>query len=235
MALVATLVAAVAAASGGAAKPGVRGDEALKRLVDGNKRYVQNKMTGASKAGPSTRSSLAKSQSPFAIVLACSDSRVAPELVFDQGLGDVFVVRVAGNVPDPLVLGSIEYAAEHLGSQLIVVMGHERCGAVKATVDSKGKADGNIGAIVKTIAPALEKGFGECGVCAEDSKCAETHKDDFVECVAEANVRGVVAAMTHDSKLLAHLVDEHKMTIVPAKYDLDDGKVTILPSRAMAH
>ena len=107
---------------------------------------------------PATRTSLAKSQKPYAIILTCSDSRIPPEIVFDKGLGEIFVVRVAGNIPDPVVLGSIEYAAEHLGSSLIMVLGHERCGAVTATVDSKGKSTGsaNIDAIMNVIKPSVK-------------------------------------------------------------------------------
>jgi len=92
---------------------------------------------------------------------SCSDSRVPPEIIFDKGLGEIFVVRVAGNVLDPVVLGSIEYAAEHLGSPLVMVLGHERCGAVTAAVDAKGKPEGNIGAIIKNIAPAVKQAKNE--------------------------------------------------------------------------
>ena len=90
--------------------------------MDGNKRYIENQMTGSKLCDVTTRSGLAKSQKPYAIILTCSDSRVPPEIVFDKGLGEIFVVRVAGNIPDPVVLGSIEYAAEHLGSPLVMVL-----------------------------------------------------------------------------------------------------------------
>ncbi len=131
-------------------EPGLSSDEALQKLMNGNKNYVENKLTNAAKSDSKTRELLATSQKPYAIILTCSDSRVPPEIIFDQGLGEFFVVRVAGNIPDPVVLGSIEYAAEHFGSPLILVLGHERCGAVTATVDAKGKSTGspNIDAIV---------------------------------------------------------------------------------------
>jgi len=204
-------------------------DEALQKLMDGNKRYVENKLTNAAMSDSATRTSLSKSQKPYAIILSCSDSRVPPELIFDKGLGEVFVVRVAGNIPDPVVLGSIEYAAEHLGSPLVMVLGHERCGAVTATVDSKGKTTGsaNIDAIVKAIEPNMKLATKDCDACKGEKKCAETKKSEFVECVIDANAKKVAANLTKKSKILKHLVDEKKIKIVAAKYDLDDGMVTL--------
>ncbi|MCM2356812.1 MAG: carbonic anhydrase [Geobacteraceae bacterium] len=207
--------AALALASGGGA--GMSADEALNKLLDGNKRYVESKMNSCGETTAAAREKLATGQKPYAIILSCSDSRVPPEIVFDKSLGEIFVVRVAGNVPDPIVLGSIEYAAEHLGSPLIMVLGHERCGAVKATVDAKGKGEGNIGAIVKTIAPALKKAKKQC---KEEAK--------LVECVVEENARMVAANLTKQSKVIRELVKEHKVKIVAAKYDLDDGKVRVM-------
>jgi carbonic anhydrase len=204
-------------------------DEALQKLMDGNKRYVENKLTNAAMSDSATRTSLSKSQKPYAIILSCSDSRVPPELIFDKGLGEVFVVRVAGNIPDPVVLGSIEYAAEHLGSPLVMVLGHERCGAVTATVDSKGKSTGsaNIDAIVKAIEPNVKPATKDCDACKGEKKCAETKKSEFVECVIDANAKKVAANLTKKSRILKHLVDEKKIRIVAAKYDLDDGMVTL--------
>jgi carbonic anhydrase len=221
------LAAGLVFASAGA--PSVTPDEALQKLMDGNKRFVENQMTSSKLCDLTTRTSLAKSQKPYAIILTCSDSRVPPEILFDKGLGEIFVVRVAGNIPDPVVLGSIEYAAEHLGSPLVVVLGHERCGAVKATVDSKGKSTGskNIDAIVKTIAPNVKNAAKDCEACKGDAKCADTKKDDFVECVIDANAKTVAASLTKKSKILSHLLHEKKIKIVAAKYDLDDGKVTL--------
>jgi carbonic anhydrase len=161
--------------------------------------------------------------------LTCSDSRVPPEIVFDKGLGEIFVVRVAGNVPDPVILGSIEYAAEHLGSPLVMVLGHERCGAVAATVGAKGKSTGsvNIDAIVKAISPNIKNAAKECEACRGEAKCAETKKDAFIECVVDANAKTVAAGLIKKSKILKHLVEEKKLKIVAAKYDLDDGIVTL--------
>lgn len=217
---------AYATASSG---PAVSPEDALQKLMDGNKRYVDNQMTGTKLCDLSTRTSLAKSQKPYAIILTCSDSRVPPEILFDKGLGEIFVIRVAGNVPDPVVLGSIEYAAEHLGSPLIMVLGHERCGAVTATVDAKGKSTGspNIDAIVKTIAPNVKAAVKDCEVCKGDKKCAETKKSEFVECVIDTNTKTIAANLTKKSKILTHLLHENKIKIVAAKYDLDDGVVTL--------
>lgn len=221
------LAAGLAFASAGASS--VSPEEALQKLMDGNKRYIENQMTGTKLCDLSTRTSLAKSQKPYAIILTCSDSRVPPEILFDKGLGEIFVVRVAGNIPDPVVLGSVEYAAEHLGSPLVMVLGHERCGAVKATVDSKGKSTGsaNIDAIVKTIAPNVKNAAKDCEACKGEAKCADTKKDAFVECVIDANAKTVAANLTKKSKILKHLVDSKKVKIVAAKYDLDDGSVSL--------
>jgi len=211
----------VALASSHAPAPTVTAAESLQKLMDGNKRYVTNQMTGVKSGDAAARTKLAASQAPYAIILSCSDSRVPPELIFDDGLGEIFVVRVAGNVVDPIVLGSIEYAAEHLGTPLIMVLGHERCGAVTATVAAKGKAEGNIGAIVKAIAPALKKAEAAKKVAAKD-------KAQFVEAVTDENTKQVKANLTKQSKVLAHLVKEGKIKIVTGKYDLDDGIVTVV-------
>jgi carbonic anhydrase len=204
-------------------------DDALQKLMYGNKHFVENKLTNAAKSDAAARTSLAKSQKPYAIILTCSDSRVPPELIFDKGLGELFVVRVAGNIPDPVVIGSIEYAAEHLGSPLIMVLGHERCGAVTATVDSKGKSTGseNIDAIVKVIEPNVDLAAKDCDACKGDKKCAETNKNEFVECVIDANAKTVAATLTQKSMILKHLAEAKKIKIVAAKYDLDDGIVTL--------
>ncbi len=195
-------------------------DQALQKLMDGNKSYVENRMTVTQRSDKATRASLAKSQKPYAVILTCSDSRVPPEVIFDKGLGEIFVIRVAGNVPDPIILGSIEYAAEHLGSPLVMVLGHERCGAVTATVDAKGKTtgSGNIDAIVKTIDPAVK---------AAHKTCHGTSKSELVECAADINAKNVAASLTKNSKILKHLVAEKKLKIVVAKYDLDDGVVSL--------
>ncbi len=198
---------------------GVTADEALQRLLDGNKRYVESKMNACGEVNAAAREKLARTQKPYAIILSCSDSRVPPEIIFDKGLGEIFVVRVAGNVPDPIILGSIEYAVEHLGSTLVMVLGHKRCGAVTAAVDAKGSPEGNIGAIIKAIAPAVKQAKIEYKG-KEKAELAETAIND--------NVKLVTANLTKQSTILNHFVKEGKVKIVPAKYDLDDGKVSLL-------
>jgi len=215
----ATLAATVGLAFASSAGAGISADEALQKLMDGNQRYVESKMGACSSSDATAREKLATSQHPYAIILSCSDSRVPPELIFDKALGEIFVVRVAGNVADPIVLGSIEYAAEHLGSPLIMVLGHERCGAVTAAVDAKGKPEGNIGAIVKEIQPSAKK--------AKEIKKGKSH-EEVVDCAVTVNVKSVAASLTKRSKVLAEQLKEGKIKIVAARYDLDDGKVTLL-------
>lgn len=214
------------ASSGG---PSVSPDEALQNLMEGNKRYVEDKLTNASRSDAASRKALSTSQKPYAVILTCSDSRVPPEIIFDKGLGEIFVIRVAGNVPDPVVLGSIEYAAEHLGSPLVMVLGHERCGAVKATVEARGKSTGskNIDAIVKAVDPSVKAVVKSCEACKTDPKCPKSKTGEFVECVVDANAKRVAANLTKQSEILKHLVEKKKLKIVAAKYDLDDGLVTL--------
>lgn len=215
MVVIVFAVCGVAFASGGS---DITADQALQKLMEGNKRYVANQMSACSLTTTDAREKLSKGQKPYAIILSCSDSRVPPEIIFDKGLGEIFVVRVAGNVPDPVVLGSIEYAAEHLGSPLIVVLGHERCGAVTAAVDVKGKPEGNLGAIIKAIAPAVKRAKTEA---------AGRAKAELVEAAIDDNVKLVAGSLTKKSPLLKHLEKEGKIKIVAAKYDLDDGLVTV--------
>ena len=198
---------------------GMRADQALRRLVDGNQRYVKGALKACAASNPGARSKLATGQQPYAIVLSCSDSRVPPELVFDEGLGELFVVRVAGNVPDPVVLGSIEYAAEHLGSSLIVVLGHERCGAVTAAVDAKGKPEGNLGSILVAIEPAVKRAKAASG---------DKPRAELVEAAVVENVKLVADNLTKQSPVLKKMVAAGKLKIIAARYDLDDGTVTVL-------
>lgn len=212
--------AAVAFASGGGV--GVTADEALQKLLDGNKRYLDGQMVNCRESNAATRAGLANGQKPYAIILSCSDSRVPPEVIFDQTLGEIFVIRVAGNVPDPIVLGSIEYAAEHIGTPLVMVLGHERCGAVTATVDAKGKPEGNIGKIVKAIAPAVR-------LAKKENKGKS--KAELIEAAVDINAKLVAKNITKRSPVLKQLAAEGKLKIVTAKYDLDDGKVTLLDDK----
>jgi len=195
-----------------------KADESLTKLMDGNKRFV-NGALAYKDMGDAKRKELAKGQKPFAIVVTCSDSRVAPELLFDQGLGEIFVVRVAGNVVDPIAIGSIEYAAEHLGSPLIIVLGHEKCGAVAAALDLKGKPEGNIGAILKKIMPAVKTAKKKGGT-----------KDEILEVAIQQNVKNTSDEIMKKSKIVKELVHEGKLKIVTGEYSLTTGSVVMLGS-----
>ena len=217
--------------------------EAISRLKEGNGRYASGNqqhphesseerasiatnsyenagmiflgMTAAEAA--KRRVELTKSQHPFAIIVGCSDSRVPPEIVFDQGLGDLFVLRVAGNVIDDHSLGSAEYAVDHLAVRLIVVLGHQRCGAVKAakeTIAAKGKAPGHIQSLVTAIQPAVET----------------TAKGDL-EATIKANVDHVVQALRSSTPILKAKVDSGELRVVGAYYSLDTGSVTFLDEK----
>lgn len=217
LSLVAAVIWVVASIAGEG--PGIGADEALQKLLDGNRRFVENRMSLPSCSDAPARGKLAGGQAPYAVILSCSDSRVPPEVIFDKGLGEIFVVRVAGNVLDPVVLGSIEYAAEHLGSPLVMVLGHERCGAVTAAVDAKGKPEGNIGAIVRKIAPAVAQARREA---------RGKSKAELVETAIVDNVKLVAASLARQSPVLRELAREGKIRIVAARYDLDDGTVTLV-------
>ncbi len=198
---------------------GITADEALSKLLDGNRHFIADQLTIKDSSGPSARRALATGQKPYAVILSCSDSRVPPEIIFDRGLGEIFVVRVAGNIPDPIILGSIEYAVEHLGCPLIMVLGHKRCGAVAAAVDAKGEQHGNLGAIIKTIEPAVRQ-------ARKEAKGSD--KSDLVEAAIDNNIRLVGKSLLKQSSVIRHFVDSGKVRIVNAKYDLDDGTVNLL-------
>lgn len=206
--LLAVLLAACASTTTPPAAP--ESTDPLERLKDGNERFVRGETKHWGEI-PQRRAEIAQTQHPFAIVLGCSDSRAAPEQVFDRTVGDLFVIRVAGNVTDDHVLGSIEYAAEHLHVPLLVVLGHERCGAVSAAV-AGGEAPGHIGSLVASIRPALDD--------------AKKQEGDLVENTVRANVHEVIAAIRKESHLLAELEHGGKLRIVGARYDLDTGDVS---------
>jgi carbonic anhydrase len=209
----------------GLAIAGSAGDDSFKMLMDGNGRFVSGKplMKDVSDV---KRKDLCLGQKPFAIVLTCSDSRVPPEILFDQCLGDIFVVRVAGNVVDKIELGSIEYAAEHLNSPLLFILGHSKCGAVKATIEAKGEPEGNIGEIVKKIQPA-----------AETAKKKGGTQEEVLETAIKENVKNVYNDVMTKSKIIPHLAQEGKLKIVAGEYKLDSGKIDMieLPKMAESH
>lgn len=187
----------------------VNSEMSLNKLIEGNKRYVSGKLQHENQ-NAQRRTEVAKKQKPFAIILSCSDSRVPPEIIFDQGIGDLFVIRTAGNIVDNITIGSIEYAAEHLEVPLLVVLGHERCGAVEATVKG-GEISGHIKSIVSNIARAVDK--------------ASNKKGDKLENSVIQNIHNVVDELTHSKPILEELIHEKKLKIIGARYDLDDGTV----------
>jgi carbonic anhydrase len=205
------------AAPHAAVAPAVPPEDAMARLMSGNGRYCDG-LASHPHANAVRRVEVAAGQHPFAVILACADSRVAPELVFDQGLGDLFVVRVAGNVVDDATLASIEYAVIHLGASLVMALGHERCGAVKATAEalagrgSPDDADTRIGALAALIAPAV--------------RAVPTGAADPLDAAVSLNAAHAAAEIFAGSRPLRTRVLAGKLKIVAARYDLDDGRVT---------
>jgi carbonic anhydrase len=183
-------------------------ETAWKRLKDGNARFAADK-TSQKKIDAKRRAELVKGQQPFAIVLCCSDSRVPPEIVFDQGLGDLFVLRLAGNIADPVVIGSIEFAVANLKTPLIVVLGHEDCGAVKVAL-SGDKLEGNVGKIVKLI---------HTGEDLPKDKAAQLLR------ATKNNVTYQAKRLTAESPLLKDFVASKRVQIVTGIYELESGKV----------
>lgn len=185
---------------------GINPQAALKRLMEGNQRYVKDQLEHPNR-NIVRRESLTATQNPFAIILGCADSRVSPEIVFDQGIGDLFVVRVAGNVVGPIELDSIDYAAIYLKSSLIVVLGHENCGAVQAVLNDKTKF---ITGIADKIAPAIKDvPRGQSGTVAEAVK---------------ANVRAIVNQLKI-SPVLSQIIAQNKIEVIGGYYNLSTGEV----------
>src|SRR5881398_3880577 len=194
-------------------QPAVAPAEGISKLKEGNGRYTSGNLQHPGQT-TERRAELAKSQHPFAIIVSCSDSRVPPEIVFDQGLGDLFVLRVAGNVIDDHSLGSIEYAVDHLAVRLIAVLGHQRCGAVKAakeTIAAKTEAPAHIQSLVTAIQPAVE----------------ETTKGDL-DATIEANVKNVTQALRSSTPILKPKVDSGELKVIGAYYSLDTGTVAFM-------
>lgn len=199
------------------AKTSMSADEALVKLKAGNQKFVSAPQLCAAEL-VNNRSAVAKGQSPWATILTCSDSRVSPELIFGGvGLGELFVCRNAGNVADTAVMGTIEYGAEHLGSPLVVVMGHSRCGAVQAAcdvVEKDAKLPGSIKPMVDAIVPAAKAMKGKSG--------------DFVDLSVRENARLNAEKVMAESDIVKELAHEGKVKIVYARYDLDTGIVDFI-------
>ena len=194
--------------------------EALERLAEGNLRFVSDARDSTSLVGHARLSELAAGQEPFAIILGCSDSRVPAEIIFDQGLGDLFVIRVAGNIVAPSQVGSVEFATERFGTQLVVVLGHSVCGAVLATLEELQRPtenrSPNLRSIVDRIRPSLESLF--------DSELRH-NADDLVKHAVRANIRASVDQLRHGSQLLERLIQKDELVVVGAEYSLDTGVV----------
>ncbi len=199
----------------------ISGSEALARLREGNRRFVADQGTASSASSQARREALVARQEPFAIVLGCSDSRVPAELVFDQGFGDLFVIRVAGNIVAPSQIGSVEFAASRFGTRLVVVLGHTQCGAITATLEELlGRAttsSRNLRSIVDRVRPSVETLL---------SSGDATDLDALTHDAVIANVRASVNHLRHGSKLLETLINERGLMIVGANYSLETGVVS---------
>jgi carbonic anhydrase len=194
--------------------------EALERLREGNLRFVSETRGDDTLTGRARRRAVAAAQEPFAIILGCSDSRVPAEIVFDQGLGDLFVIRVAGNIVAPSQVGSIEFAAERFHTRLVVVLGHSNCGAIEATVEElrlrREDQSRNMRSIVDRIRPSVEALLDpELGLSREA----------LVHHAVRANIRMSASQLRHGSELLEQLIQRGELAVVGAEYSLDTGLV----------
>jgi carbonic anhydrase len=194
--------------------------EALERLKEGNRRFVSDVPSLHTFTNRARRRELAVGQEPFAIILGCSDSRVPAEIVFDQGLGDLFVIRVAGNIVAPSQVGSVEFAAERSGTRLVVVLGHSNCGAILATLEELGRPSEaqsrNLRSIVDRIRPSVEPllapGVGD-------------QPGALVRDAVRANIRASANHLRHGSEVLEQLIQTNGLLVVGAEYSLDSGIV----------
>ena len=198
----------------------IKADEALQRLRDGNKRFTSNLRTQESLFSDHRREELLNGQEPYAIILGCSDSRVPAEIVFDQGLGDLFVIRVAGNIVAPSQVGSVEFAVSQFGTRLVIVLGHSQCGAICATIDelTHGHSSGseNIRAIVERVKPSIE------GLMSTDLK---DDRDALEKEAVRANVRASANQLRHGSAIIENLIATEGLLVVGAEYSLQSGMV----------
>ena len=201
--------------------------EALDRLRDGNQRFVSNLRSLETVDHHSRRADLVGGQQPFAIILGCSDSRVPAELVFDQGLGDLFVIRVAGNIVAPSQVGSVEFAAVRFATRLVVVLGHSQCGAIVATLEEleqpAERQSKNLRSIVDRIRPSVEP------LLATE---ARHDRESLVRQAVRANVRASVDHLRHGSEILEDLIARDRLLVVGAEYSLETGKVDFFEESA---
>lgn len=198
-----------------------RAIDALNRLREGNRRFTENLSSTDPFVSHTRRMDLTMSQEPFAIILGCSDSRVPAEIVFDQGLGDLFVIRVAGNIIAPSLVGSVEFAADRFGTRLVVVLGHSMCGAILATIEElqapqDSKNSHNIQAIVNRVRPSVE-GLMDTGIALDH--------DALVRQAVRMNIRASANHLRHGSELLETLIQNDDLLVVGAEYSLETGVV----------
>jgi carbonic anhydrase len=212
--------------SSGVARHAINYDEALARLRAGNNRFVQNVRCVEAMASQYRRDELVMGQSPFAIILCCSDSRAPTELLFDAGLGELFVVRVAGNIVAPSIVGSIEFAASTFGTELVVVMGHTRCGAISATVKAlTGATTDSPSENIRDIVDRITPGIANCVP-------PNSSHDDVIHQAIRANIQATTDHLRNDSAVLRNRIQEGRLMIVGAEYALETGHVDFfdLPS-----
>ena len=201
--------------------------EALERLQAGNRRFVSDTRSIQTFVSAARRREMVGRQEPFAVVLGCSDSRVPAELVFDQGLGDLFVIRVAGNIVAPSQIGSVEFAVERFGTRLVVVLGHSHCGAIDATLEAlqaPGRAhSGNLHSIVDRIRPAVEELL---------STPARQDAPALARLAVRANIRASASQLRHGSRVIEQLIQTEGLQVVGAEYDLESGLVDFFETPA---
>ncbi len=194
--------------------------EALERLREGNRRFATNVRGRSTRTGQKRRGELVAGQAPFAVILGCSDSRVPAEIVFDQGLGDLFVIRVAGNIVAPSLVGSVEFAAERFGTRLVVVLGHSMCGAVMATLEELGRPtkgqSPNLRSIVDRIRPSVE---------ALRETELQQDPEALLHHAVRSNVRASADHLRHGSQILEQLIQADGLLVVGAEYSLETGVV----------
>jgi carbonic anhydrase len=194
--------------------------EALQRLREGNRRFVDDTRSSESLISPGRRAELTAGQEPFAAILGCSDSRVPVEIIFDQGLGDLFVIRVAGNIVAPSQIGSVEFVAERFKTRLVVVLGHSRCGVIQATLEQltgpTERRSRNVHSIVNRVRPAVE-GLLETGLRHD--------YDALVHHAVRANVRASANQLRHGSQVIEQMIQTEGMLVVGAEYSLETGLV----------
>jgi carbonic anhydrase len=191
-------------------------DQALRRLLDGNERFVAHQERNPDR-GPEVRLQVAKEQHPFAVIIGCADSRVPPEILFDEGLGDLFVIRNAGNIVDLMALASVEYGVAHLGTPLVLVLGHERCGVITAAVAvarEGQEVQGHLWSLIDAVRPALEK--------------AGNARGDVVDKAVRAHVQIQVERLRRADPVVSRAVKTGAVRVVGARYDIDRGRVEVL-------